>query len=199
MTINKLRKMYENAIPLPFIPFYTETYNNVRRLKSIVLSHTLASDETFKQLSYEKHVEILIHIENSCANETIRKARENNLRCVWDNALFVNIYHTICYSIISILNQESNSLLKKILNNEINLNNIANMPCKELSPEKYVNIMHEINKRINTEQTVKFTKMYFCKKCKKNQTTAERVQNRSNDESSSFFITCLFCNSKWFS
>lgn len=190
-------ELYKNAIPLPFKPFYTE-YNNVRRLKTIFLSHIFASNEVFKSLTYNDQISILIHIENSCANETIRKARGYNLRCVWENPLFINIYHTICYSITSILEQESNTLMDKILNNEINLNNIANMSCKELSPETHDAITFKINKRVNIEQNIKYTEMYFCKKCKRNKTTVERVQNRSGDEGSSWFVTCLFCGNKWF-
>jgi DNA-directed RNA polymerase subunit M/transcription elongation factor TFIIS len=189
--------MYNKAISLPIDPFYI-SYNNIRRLKLIVLSHVLSLNNDFEILPYDHKLLIVTRIENSCANETIRKAREYNLRCVWDNEQFVNIYHTICYNITSILERKNNTLIKKILDKSMDLNIIANMSCKELSPENYTDITKEINKRVNIEQTVKYTEMYFCKKCKRNQTTVERVQNRSLDESSSFHITCLFCGTKWF-
>jgi DNA-directed RNA polymerase subunit M/transcription elongation factor TFIIS len=163
-----------------------------------MLDHRLQCLEIFKNMKEVDQLNILIHIENSCANETIRKARGYNLRCVWENPSFINIYHTICYSITSILEQESNTLIGKILNNKINLKHIANMSCKELSPETHDAITFKINKRVNIEQNIKFTEMYFCKKCKHNKTTVERVQNRSGDEGSSFYITCLFCGTKWF-
>lgn len=193
----KHMELYQNAIPLPFKPFYTE-YNDIRRLKIILLSHIFSRYDKFKALKYNEQIDMLIHIENSCANETIRKARGYNLRCVWENPMFMNIYYTICYSITSILEQEKNTLVDKILNNEINLNHIANMSCKELSPETHDAIIFKINKRVNIEKNIKYTELYFCKKCKHNKTTVERVQSRSNDEGSSFFITCLFCGTKWF-
>jgi DNA-directed RNA polymerase subunit M/transcription elongation factor TFIIS len=84
------------------------------------------------------------------------------------------------------------------MDKSIDLNTIANMSCKELSPEKYDDLSKQIDRRVNTSLGVKYTELYFCYKCKRNKTTAERVQNRSNDESSSFYITCLFCGTKWF-
>jgi len=173
-------------------------YNDQRRLKAINLSHTLSNSERFKNLPYSNQIDIVMRIENSCSNEAIRKAREYDQRCTWDNDQFISIYHSICYNILSVLDQENNTLIKKILNNEIDLNIIATLPCKDLSPEKYDDITKEINKRVNTEVTSKYTEMYFCKKCKRNQTTVERVQNRSGDEGSSFHILCLFCGTKWF-
>lgn len=68
---------------------------------------------------------------------------------------------------------------------------------KELNPKKYEELTTKIEKRINTEQAVKYTEMFYCRKCKHNQTTIEKVQLRSNDESSSLRITCLYCNNQW--
>lgn len=199
MSYREIQKLYKNRLDLPFTPFYSdEQYNDIRRLKVIILSSILLDYNEFTDLTYENQIDIILHIENSCANETIRKSRGYNLRCVWTNEQFISIYHIICCNIISILDQENTNLIKKIINNEIDLNTIANLSCRELSPEKYDDITQIINKRINIEQTIKCTEMHFCKKCKRNQTTAERVQNRSNDEASSFLITCVFCGTKWF-
>lgn len=195
---NEFRNNYINAIPLKFNTFYNNEYNNIRRLKLIVISHTLGCYSGFKTLHYDQQTDIIKHIENSCANECIRKSRGYNIRCVWDNNQFIDIYHSVSYNIISVLSQENNTLIKKILENTIDLDTIATLSCKELSPEIYDDISREITKRVNTSQTQKYTEMHFCKKCKRNQTTAERVQNRSGDEASSFFITCLFCGMKWF-
>jgi DNA-directed RNA polymerase subunit M/transcription elongation factor TFIIS len=188
----------ENALPLTINPFYNFEYNNTRRLKAILISSVLNNYQEFSILPYMEQMEIIITLENSCSNESIRKSRDYNLRCVWDNNQFVDIYHSICYNIISILDKENNTLFKKIMDKSIDLNTIANMSCKELSPEKYDDLSKQIDRRVNTSLGVKYTELYFCYKCKRNKTTAERVQNRSNDESSSFYITCLFCGTKWF-
>lgn len=188
----------QNAIPLPIDPFYLDEYNNIRRLKAILLSSVLNNYKEFSDLPYSSQIDIIKTLENSCSNESIRKSRDYNLRCVWDNNQFVDIYHSICYNIISVLDNKKNSLFEKIMNKSINLNTIANMSCKELLPEKYDDLSHQINKRVNTTQSQKYTELYFCYKCKRNKTTAERVQNRSGDEGSSFYITCLFCGTHWF-
>lgn len=188
----------QNALPLPVDPFYNADYNNTRRLKAILLSSVLNNYSEFATLHYSEQIEIIKTLENSCSNETIRKSRDYNLRCVWDNNQFVDIYHSICYNIISILDTQNNSLFQKIISKSINLNTIANLSSKELLPEKYDDLSRQINKRVNVSQSQKYTELYYCYKCKRNKTTAERVQNRSGDEGSSFYITCLFCGTHWF-
>lgn len=203
MDILKIRKQYPKAIDLPFEPFYTNstetgTYNDTRRLKLLVLSDTLSKYKEFEDKPYNDKIEIIMRIENSCANETIRKARGYNLRVTWENEQFINIYHSICYHITSKID-EVESLVKKILNKEIELNIIANMSSKDLVPEEYDDIASKVNKRTMIEiNNKKFTELHFCKKCKRNQTTVERIQNRSLDEGSSFIVTCIFCGTKWF-
>lgn len=192
------RTAYPDALSLPFAPFYGADYNKTRRMKSIILSNVLMKSVEFKVLNYFTQIDIITHIENSCANETIRKSRGYNLRCDWDSQQFINIYHSVCFNILSVLDEENNTLVGKILSGEININTIAGMSCKELVPEIYETLTYHINKRISTETSQKYTEMYHCGKCKKNKCTAERVQNRSGDEGSSFFITCLFCGQKWF-
>lgn len=189
---------FKDAVPLPFDPFY-KSYNNIRRLKVIVLSDKLSKYKQFKILPYEKKIEILTSIENSCLNEALRKAREYAVRCIWDNDNFTNIYHTICYNIISNIDNQfgSDTLINKILAEEINLNTIAHLTCKELCPERYEVLSSEINKRSKIEQSVKYSEMFFCKKCKHNQTTVERVQIRSADEACNLRITCLYCDNQW--
>lgn len=199
----QIQEHYEKRLPLPFKPFYDDDYNDIRRLKIMMLTSILLQYESYRNMDYDSQINIVYRIENSCTNEAISLARSNNLRCEWTNEQFVNIYYSVCYVITSVLhedNKDNKDLVEKIINkdNSFDINNIAKLTYRELLPEKYNDITHVINKRINTEHTVKFTEMHFCKKCKKNQTTAERVQNRSNDEASSFQITCIFCGTKWF-
>jgi len=193
--------MASDTIPLPFEPFYSPKYHRIRFSKAFILASLLNKYTRFKKIKYDQQVDIIIRIENSCSNETIRKARGYNLRCDWENPQFINIYNIICYSITSVIEQQLKSesnIVDKILDGDVNVNIIASMSCKELSPQTYEAIIRHVNKRVDIEQTVKYTEMYDCKKCKRNKTTAERIQNRSNDEASSFFITCLFCGARWF-
>lgn len=200
----KIVREFEHSIPLTPNPFYTDkTYNKLRRMKLIILSNKLGQLNEFKNMSYENQLNMIKCIENSCLNEAIRKAREYNIRCMWSNIQFENIYHSICYNILSTLdlNSETGSreLVKKIFEGVIDLKTIARMSCKELCPEMYEDIKKRIEERNNTEQTVKATTLYFCKNCKRNKTHAKSVQNRCGDEGNNYFITCLFCGNKWFS
>jgi DNA-directed RNA polymerase subunit M/transcription elongation factor TFIIS len=191
------------AVPLTIDPFYTDNdYNAMRRLKISLLSWALQTSEEFRFLGYQKKINYMMMIENSCFNETLRKAREYNIRCTWKTKQFEDIYHSICSNLVSMLDRtqdtSSPTLIKKILNGEIELKNIAHMTCKELCPEKYEILTKEIEKRSSAEHTVKSTTMYFCRKCKKNNTTSQSIQNRSGDEGNTYLITCLFCHNKWF-
>ncbi len=188
---------------LPIDPFYIDkNYNDLRRLKLLVLADSLNNSEYYRNIQYDEKINYIKIIENSCLDESIRKAREYNIRCVWEEEQFVNIYHSICYKIFSTVNitydTGSNILIKKIFNGDILLDTIASKSYRELCPEKYEEIKKKIDERSNMEENIKYTELYFCKKCKRNQCTASRVQTRSLDEGSSFHITCLFCGNRWF-
>jgi DNA-directed RNA polymerase subunit M/transcription elongation factor TFIIS len=191
-----------NATALSVKVFYTKDYNDLRRMKSILISDALGNSELYAKLPYNEKTKYIMIIENSCLNETIRKAQEYNIRCEWGEYQFEQIYHSICYNILCVLNPELDTgsweLLDCIFNNKIDINRLAHFSCKELCPKKYEELAERIEKRANIEDTVKYTELYFCRKCKRNKSTVQRVQNRSNDEGSSFYITCVFCHNKWF-
>ncbi len=189
---------------LPFDPFYTDSnYNFMRKIKAIILSDTLMYSHEYIDLPYNKKIQYLISIENSCFNETIKMSKKYNIRCDWEDDQFINIYHTTCYNLFSALNTSMNAgsknLLKRIFNGEVDLSKIASFSCRELCPEIYEDIAKRIEIRSTLEENIKPTQLYFCRKCKKNTTTAQKVQNRSNDEGNSYHVTCLFCHNRWFS
>ena len=140
-------------------------------------------------------------LEKGCLNRAIKKAKEYNIRCIWSNPKFIDIYHSICYKVT--INIDKNSSIKsdyiinKIINQDINLTDIANMKSKDLCPEKYVHIDEKMFKRTNLKRKIKFSELYRCKKCKRNQTTTERRYNRSLDEGVNLTIKCLFCGNTW--
>jgi DNA-directed RNA polymerase subunit M/transcription elongation factor TFIIS len=188
---------YKDALPLEFSTFYSEGYNNVRRRSAIIISDTLNKHKEFKKLKYQNQMDILIKIEVGCENETIRKTREQNLRCEWSNPHFNNIYYSVCYNVISLLSDEDDSIIVKLVNGIIGPGTVARLTYKDLNINKISAIMARIDKRANIEWTVKCTELYFCEKCNNNKTDIERVQNRSGDEGSTFIITCLFCGARW--
>lgn len=207
---------YPNAISLSMEYYENENYNRIRRCKLILFSHCLGNNDIFKkrvdeqckinnldkEMSYKLTKEYIIkYLEKGCLNKAINKSKEIDIRCLWDNKKFVDEYHAICYKVACNIDKESvvNSdyILNKIINNEVSIIDIASMNSKQLCPEKYKKIDEKVSKRNNVEAKIKCSEMYRCSKCKKNQTTTERVYNRSWDEGVSLKITCRYCNHSW--
>lgn len=144
---------------------------------------------------------IIEYLERGCLNRAVEKAKVYNIRCVWVNQKFVDLYHSICYKVASNIDStssiKSDYLRNKILNNELNLVNVANMTSKELCPKKYEKIDAKMNKRANLERKIKYSELYRCRKCKRNQCTTERRYNRSLDEGVNLTINCSFCGHSW--
>lgn len=144
---------------------------------------------------------IVKYLERGCLNRSIEKATTYNIRCVWSNDKFTEVYHSICYKVACNIDSSSsvNSdyIFQKIMNNDIDLINVANMSSKELCPKKYEQLDEKMNKRTNLERKIKFSEMYRCSNCKRNQTTTERRYARSLDEGVDLTIICHFCGNSW--
>lgn len=144
---------------------------------------------------------IIKNLERGCLNRTLQKAKTHNIRCVWPNTKFVNLYHSVCYKVASNLDIKSvvNStyIKDKILTQSLKVSEVANMSSKELCPVKYEKIDRKISKRTNLERKIKFSELYRCRKCKRNQCTTERRYNRSLDEGVNLMIHCGFCGHSW--
>lgn len=165
----------------------------------LVKSITIINSYLFKQYLTKEY--IIKYLERGCLNRAIEKAKSYNIRCVWTDEKFIHLYHSICYKVACNIDPssmvKSDYILKKIMNSQVELNNIANMTSKELCPNKYEQIDEKMNKRTNLERKVKFSELYKCRKCKRNQTTTERRYARSWDEGTDLTITCAFCYHSW--
>jgi DNA-directed RNA polymerase subunit M/transcription elongation factor TFIIS len=199
---------YPNAISLNMKYYDKETFNYIRRCKLILFSHCLGDNKTFDKLNIiiENTIQltkehIVKYLERGCLNRAIKKAKTYNIRCVWANEKFIDVYHSICYKVACNIDPtssvESDYIFKKIINNEVNLNDVANMTSKELCPKKYEVFNKKINKRVNIERKIKYSELYRCSKCKRNQTTTERRYARSLDEGVDLTINCVFCGHSW--
>jgi DNA-directed RNA polymerase subunit M/transcription elongation factor TFIIS len=140
-------------------------------------------------------------LEIGCLNQSIKKANKYNIRPIWEYEEFVLLYHDICYKVSINLDEssiiKSDYIKKRILSDNINLYKIATLTSKQLFPNKNKNIENKINKRTNVTINLKYSELYRCKKCKRNQTTTERRYNRSLDEGVNLTITCTFCKHQW--
>ena len=176
-----------------YITKYFKYMNFSNKTINIILQYT------FPILYTKKY--ICVEIEKSCLTRAIENSKNQNIRCIWSNDKFVNIYHDICYKIA--INLDSTSVVKsnyikdKIVNKDCVLQDIANLTDKELCPDIYIIIDKKIETRNNLKTTIKFSELYKCFKCKRNQCTTERVYNRSIDEGINLMINCTFCGNRW--
>jgi DNA-directed RNA polymerase subunit M/transcription elongation factor TFIIS len=153
----------------------------------------------FEKIITKEH--IVKQLERGCLNRTINKSKLYNIRCIWADARFVDLYHNICYKLATNLDENSsiNSeyVKNKILSNAFDLQNVANMSSKDLCPDRYEKIDKKINQRNNLDRKIKYSELYKCSKCKRSQCTTERRYARSLDEGTDLTVICLFCGHSW--
>lgn len=177
--------------------YYNKNSHQIRRNKAILFGNLLMQYEIFQKWDYATKTAFITKLERSIYNMVIDKAKEENIITSWEINDFVMLYNTLCYKISSNIEKggmvNNPHLAIKLLQNEIKLKDLPRMPSAELYPEKY----NDINKRIemskNVQQTVKYSSLYICRKCKGGKTKYEILQNRSADEGNNYTVTCLTC------
>jgi DNA-directed RNA polymerase subunit M/transcription elongation factor TFIIS len=186
---------------IPLDIYDNKLYNKNRRAILLLIAGILEKNKKFKLKHKQIQSSIIINIELSCYNQTITKADELLIYQSWDNDKFTYLYYLNCNKITKNLDIESevNSsyLINKILQNSININNIASMTSEELCPNKSQNIKDTINKRNNQEIKPKTSTLYTCKNCKRKEVSIHQIQIKALDEGTNLSLTCQFCNYRW--
>lgn len=192
--------LFPNSVPLdPY--FYThENYTDIRRSKLMMFGDCLQKYENFRSMNSEQKTRILKYLERGCYHTARKKGNKKNLSISWDSEHFTNLYHDICYKVAMNINPDSavasTYLTQLILSGDINPKKVAAMTSQEMCPEKYTEILEKIQK-MGEEVKIKTSKLYYCPKCKKNETILSNIQDRSGDENSSLIIFCVFCGFRW--
>jgi len=197
---NKLNNKLKFVIPIEL--YKDELYNKLRRSILLLISDLLYKyDNIYDTLNYEQIKDIIIRIELSCYNQTINKSNELMYIKSWDNNKFEYLYRLYTNKVTKNLDIDSevNSdyLIKQIINNKINIDNIALLSSAVLCPEKSINIINKLTVRSNQKLVFKKSNLYTCRNCKKKSVTIEQVQLRSLDEGSNYSLTCTFCQFNW--
>lgn len=108
--------------------------------------------------------------------------------------LLQSIYDNKVEEILSLLEKNSEYLIKALINNTINPEKLAFLKPEELNPDKYEKIIKKRElveyKKNNSASSDAFT----CAKCKKSKCRVEQKQTRAGDEPPTTFVTCLECN-----
>jgi DNA-directed RNA polymerase subunit M/transcription elongation factor TFIIS len=210
---NEIRRckliLFSNSLNTNSIHF-NNSINNINNKRKIIIKFLLLTgfkkntaklirDYTYAPVYNKLYISEII--ERGCLNRSLIKSREYNIRAIWENSKFRDLYHTICYKVS--INMDSNSILKSnYINTQIEkktivLMLIANLSGKELCPQKYEKLNKKISQRMNQKIKIKYSTLYQCFKCKNNKCVTERVYNRSLDEGVNLRIKCTVCYNEW--
>lgn len=149
--------------------------------------------------------ELMAHsIEQSIYNYSVERAINKGITYNFSNNHFKRIYASKTQSLCENINPSSyvgNTLLyQRIINGEIDLNNIAFMYPWELYPELWIQYDKNI-KAFNDYKTSltlgNKTTAYTCGKCKSNNCVYLSINKRSLDEPAVLLVKCLNCNYSW--
>ena len=91
----------------------------------------------------------------------------------------------------------SESLVKKIKENEYNPDNLAFLKVEQLHPEKYEKILKKRKLEEAKKKNKATTNAFRCSKCGERKTTIVEKQTRAGDEPATVYITCSVCGNKW--
>jgi DNA-directed RNA polymerase subunit M/transcription elongation factor TFIIS len=184
------KKLYED-------PNYCKERLNI----ILMIAGILEKNKDFKNKMKKIQDIIIIGIEESCYNATIKKATEEMIYINGENYKFSYSYQ-LCHNKITKnldVDSEVNSsyLIDKIINDTIDLSNIAEWTSNKLCPDKSDNIKQKLILRNSQKLNYKTSSLYTCKNCKKRSVTIHEFQARACDEGSNLSLTCLFCGFGW--
>jgi transcription elongation factor S-II len=143
-------------------------------------------------------------LERGLFNATLKEAETRNIRRVWENPEFANLYRITAQRVISNLDASSyiqnTRLLKRLQEGEFDPHDIAFMTYSDLYPEAWAHIQEQAVKReakmLEVDKSAA-TDMFRCSRCGKRECTYYEMQTRSADEPMTQFIRCLNCGKQW--
>ena len=128
-------------------------------------------------------------IEKSIFNNTIKYTKKNNIKRKWANNHFKSLYISRIRAIYSNIKEDSYlkniNFKKKILNDEINCNEISNLSNYDIFPENWVDLIEENMKKDKLKYELKpeaMTDIFKCRRCSSRSCTYYEVHTRSADE-----------------
>jgi DNA-directed RNA polymerase subunit M/transcription elongation factor TFIIS len=155
----------------------------------------------FKNIMKNRQDNIIIEIEKSLYNATIKKSNEQMIYINWNNSNFTYQYQLLCNKITKNLDIKSevhsSYLMDTIIDNNIDISTIAEWTSDKLCPEKSDKIKQNIQARNSQKLNYKTSSLYTCKNCKKRSVTIKEFQAKAADEGSNLSLTCLFCGFGW--
>jgi len=192
--------LFPNSVPLTLYFYKHKNYTDMRRAKLMMFGDCFNRYENFRKLDHSGKLEILKYLERGCYHSTRKKGNKKGLSISWDSDNFTLLYHDICYKVAMNINPDSavgsTYLTELILSGDIHPRKVAAMTSQEMCPELYIAIMEKIE-LMNEGVKIKTSKLYYCARCRRNETILSIIYNRSGDENSSLVCSCVFCGHQW--
>ena len=143
-------------------------------------------------------------IEQNIFNHIINYSKTNNIKRLWINNIFRNLYISKIRSIYTNLKKDSyikNIDFKgKLLSNKINVDTIADVSMYDIFPDIWKDLINERIKKDKLKYELKpeaMTNAFKCRKCNSRSCAYYEVQTRSADEPMTQFVNCLDCGNRW--
>lgn len=178
-----------------------KSYCKERMSIILLIASILQKNKEFKNKNRNEQNDIIINIELSCYNSCIKQSNELLIYIDWKNSKFKYLYQLLCNKITKNLDNESevgeSYLINKVINGEIDINNIADMSSDNLCPTKSENIKQNLILRNSQKLNYKTSTLYTCKNCGKKEVIIRMVQIKSLDEGQNISLKCVFCNYNW--
>ena len=167
---------------------------NEDRFKMIDVFRKLITEYKFineKKLNNIQAYSLAIKLENSIHNKV--PITKNNYA-----------YSSECFKILSNIksiqvynNKIIPNILDKLVNNEIDINEIGLMSSHELYPDKSAEIYDYIKTRSNQQVNKKYTTKYICPNCKARKAEFTNYNDKCADELPRILYTCTYCKYTW--
>ena len=153
---------------------------------------------------YLENKDICIRIEQSIYKYTLDKSKERCIQQDITNDFFKRIYVNKLHQIYLNLKPDSGLdnvfFIDRLLNEELDIDNIANLTPQEINPESWNELLIRQNAAEELAQNSglgTLTEEFTCGRCKGNKTRYNLIADRGADESYSVHIYCIQCNKKW--
>jgi DNA-directed RNA polymerase subunit M/transcription elongation factor TFIIS len=192
--------LFPNSVPLASYFYENQNYNDIRRAKLMMFGDSLNKYEKFSKKFITEQNEFLKYLERGCYSLTRRRCIKKGFGMSWDDDDFVNLYHDVCYKLVSNIDGDEPGempyLANQLLNGVVKPLEASALSSQDMAPEKYIDVLNRI-RLMNEEVKIKTSKLYTCSRCKKKETVLSQVQDRSNDENSSLIALCVNCGFQW--
>jgi len=149
-------------------------------------------------LELSKNIEESIYNYTICQSEI--KGIEPNIEDKYFKRIYVNKIITLYNNLDENSYVENKSFLKRLINNDFDINQIAFLSPQEINKEhwkKYLDKQIANDEFLYSRTSGIRTNEYKCGRCREKDCTYYQLQVRSSDEPMTTFVNCLNCGNRW--